>query len=147
MTPLLHEELLASDFAGTLEQALRSYVLDKLVSLDLAAALCNMSQFHFSRSFKRICGVTFSDYLLEVRIKKAVELLSRPRATVTGACYEVGFRDPSYFGRIFKRYAGITPSEYRDRWVKKRSQQAASGEIEDDSTMVLEAELALRQRR
>ena len=117
------------------------------ISAREVAELCNMSQFHFSRSFKRICGVTFSDYLLEVRIRKAVELLSKPRATVTGACYEVGFRDPSYFGRIFKRYAGITPSEYRDRWVKKRSQQAESGEVEDDSTTVLEAELTLRLRR
>ena len=111
------------------------------------AGLCNMSQFHFSRSFKRICGVTFSDYLLEVRVRKAIELLSKPRATVTGTCYEVGFRDPSYFGRIFKRYAGITPSEYRDRWMKKRSQQAKSGEVADDSTTALEAELTLRLRR
>jgi YesN/AraC family two-component response regulator len=117
------------------------------ISAREVAELCNMSQFHFSRSFKRICGVTFSDYLLEVRIRKAVELLSKPRATVTGACYEVGFRDPSYFGRIFKRYAGITPSEYRDRWVKKTSRQAKSGEVVDDSTTVLEAELTLRLRR
>jgi len=117
------------------------------ISAREVADLCNMSQFHFSRSFKRICGVTFSDYLLEIRVRKAVELLSRPRATVTGACYEVGFRDPSYFGRIFKRYAGITPSEYRDRWMMKRSQQAKSGEVVDDSTSVLEAELMLRLRR
>ena len=44
-------------------------------------------------------------------------------------------------------YAGITPSEYRDRWVKKMSQQAKSDEVVDDSTTALEAELTLRQRR
>jgi YesN/AraC family two-component response regulator len=126
------------------------------ISAREVAELCNMSSFHFSRSFKRLCGVTFSDYLLEVRIRKAVELLSRSRATVTGACYEVGFRDPSYFSRIFKRYAGITPSEYRDRYLKSATAQSAeSGSVAraagddsgEDSSADLKAELLLRLRR
>ena len=110
--------------AGAAERAVsraKAYVSQNYaekISAREVADLCNMSPFHFSRSFKRICGITFSEYLLEVRIRKAVDLLSRDRASVTGACYEVGFRDPSYFSRIFRRYAGITPSEYRERFLK-----------------------------
>ncbi len=129
------------------------------ISAREVAELCNMSQFHFSRSFRRICGQTFSEYLLEVRVRKAIELLSRPRVTVTGACLEVGFRDLSYFGRVFKRYAGMTPSEYRDRHLKTASRttaaaekpagQSGAGEAEpaDDATSKLKAELLVHKPR
>jgi len=143
-------EMAAANSAERAVAKAKAYVAqnyaEKISARELAA-LCNMSQFHFSRSFKRVCGVTFSDYLLEFRVRKAVELLSQPKATVTVACFEVGFSDLSYFGRIFKRYAGITPSEYRDRWLQKRSEKGASGDAVDDSTAVLEAELMLRLRR
>lgn len=96
--------------------------IDEKISAKSVAELCSMSTFHFSRSFKRICGVTFSEYLMETRIKKAIELLHDPGATVTGVCFEVGFRDSSYFARIFKRYAGITPSQFQDLCRKDESQ-------------------------
>jgi AraC-like DNA-binding protein len=102
--------------------------------------------------------VTFSEHLLEVRIRKAIELLSHPRATVTGAGYEVGFRDPSYFSRIFKRYAGITPSEYRDRYVRKDRRKADAAQqtssaygradtVEDDALVEAEVKPAGKLRR
>jgi YesN/AraC family two-component response regulator len=152
-----------TDFTNAAERAVakaKTYVARNFaekISAREVAELCNMSAFHFSRSFKRICGLTFSDYLLELRIRKAIELLGRPSATVTGTCYEVGFRDPSYFGRIFKRYAGITPSEYRDRHIQRASQNTSAteqsadpsgrGEAEDEGTTALKAELLLRLRR
>lgn len=153
----------ATAFANPTERAMakaKAYVAHNFaekISAREVAELCNMSPFHFSRSFKRICGLTFSDHLLEVRIRKAVEFLGRPQATVTGACYEVGFRDLSYFGRIFKRYAGITPSEYRERQLQRGSQStnaagpspnpSSKGEAVDESNAALEAELLLRLRR
>ncbi|MGD8615412.1 MAG: AraC family transcriptional regulator [Gammaproteobacteria bacterium] len=125
------------------------------ISAREVADICNMSPFHFSRSFKRICGITFSEYLLEVRIRNAIGLLSRAKASVTGTCYEVGFRDPSYFSRIFKRYAGISPSEYRERYLKGAAKSGGAGKAQqsdeanagEDSTADLHAELLLRLQR
>jgi YesN/AraC family two-component response regulator len=138
----------------------KAYVAENLpekISAKSVAALCNLSPFHFSRSFKRICGMTFSEYLMEARIMKAIELLQDPSASVTGVCFEVGFRDSSYFGRIFKRYAGITPSQYRDRRKKEASQAAGEGvkpvqnaitaPQPEDSTDALRGELIISQHR
>ena len=134
---------------------IRSNFAEKVSAAEVAR-LCNMSPFHFSRSFKRICGVTFSDYLLEFRVKKAVQLIGQHRVTVTGACYEAGFRDVSYFSRIFKRYAGMTPSQYRDRCTNTKAQDNSDAgktarhggaSAHDDSTADLHAELFVRRRR
>ncbi|MEN8132140.1 MAG: response regulator transcription factor [Pseudomonadota bacterium] len=111
-----------------------SHFADK-VSANEVAKICNMSGSHFSRVFKQVCGITFSDYLLKTRIKKAVELLRDPHTPVTSVCYDVGFYDPSYFSRVFRRYAGLTPSEYQQRCLK---------EGKDNS--MLSAELHLDER-
>jgi len=138
----------------------KAYVAENLhekISAKSVATLCSLSPFHFSRSFKRICGMTFSEYLMEARIKKAIELLQDPGASVTGVCFEVGFRDSSYFGKIFKRYAGITPSQYRDRRKQdtsksagkdvKPAQSASTAPQADDSTDALRGELVISQHR
>jgi YesN/AraC family two-component response regulator len=121
----------------------KAYVAENLeekISAKTVATLCNMSPFHFSRSFKRICGMTFSEYVMETRIRKAIELLHDPEATITGVCFEVGFRDSSYFGRIFRRYAGMSPSQYLNRYVRRDSQPArtattASSPSDSDSEL------------
>jgi AraC-like DNA-binding protein len=73
-----------------------------------------MSYFHFSRTFRRVVGVTLREYILRERINKAAKLLqSSSRMSVTTACIEAGFHDPSYFARMFRRYKGVSPSTYR----------------------------------
>lgn len=77
------------------------------------AQLCRMSPFKFSREFKRCYGMTFQEYLITMRMKKASELLINPNVLVADVAYQVGFRDPSYFTRLFKKYNGISPSDCR----------------------------------
>lgn len=79
---------------------------------DAVARMCGMSATHFSRVFKQSYGLTFQDFLLRFRVCEARELLNRPGANIADVGYLVGFSDPSYFGRIFKRYVGVSPSEY-----------------------------------
>ncbi|MDX2505903.1 MAG: helix-turn-helix domain-containing protein [Gammaproteobacteria bacterium] len=78
-----------------------------------AAKLCDMEISTFSRIFKKEHEITFRDYLIDYRIGKALELLQNPKASVTDIAYTVGFNDPSYFTRIFKRIIGVSPSQYR----------------------------------
>jgi len=74
------------------------------------AALCQMHPSTFSRAFKKDHGMTFSDYLMRHRVSKARELLDNTDATVTEVAFAVGFRDPSYFARMFRRVLGSCPS-------------------------------------
>lgn len=70
------------------------------------------SKFHFIRTFKSIYGKTPHQYLIAVRIEKAKELLEEG-ASVTDACFSVGFDGLGSFTGLFKRRTGFTPSEYR----------------------------------
>ncbi|HFC52811.1 MAG TPA: AraC family transcriptional regulator [Gammaproteobacteria bacterium] len=79
------------------------------------AQLCGMKTCVFSRAFKKEHGTTFRRYLLEYRISKARELLRRPEVLVRDIAYTVGFRDPSYFTRIFRRIVGVSPLRYHER--------------------------------
>ena len=67
---------------------------------------------YFSRYFSMKTGQSFSDYLLEVRMHKAVELLSTG-STIYDIAKKVGYNDYRHFLRTFKKYTGYTPSEYR----------------------------------
>ncbi len=64
--------------------------------------------------FKQVTGTTINDYLTLTRLEKAKKLLSDPYIKLYDVCYEVGYLSPSYFSRLFKKYAGISPSEYRN---------------------------------
>ncbi len=75
----------------------------------LAASLCSLGLFQFSRAFKRERGMTFQEYITRSRIRQAATLLRHLYAPVT----DVGFNDLSHFSRTFRRYVGIRPSEYR----------------------------------
>ncbi len=77
------------------------------------ARLCGMSPSYFSRAFRTAYGITFQEYLMRLRTREACRLLNNPNASVTDVAYTVGFNDVSYFGRMFKRYYNMSPSDYR----------------------------------
>jgi two-component system, response regulator YesN len=64
--------------------------------------------------FKQETGETINDYLTRVRIERAKELLNDFSKKSYEICYEVGYNDPAYFARTFKKLTGMTPTEYRD---------------------------------
>lgn len=67
--------------------------------------------------FKKNTGKTINNYLTEVRLEKARELLSRDNLHLQDICYRVGYLSPSYFSRLFRKYYGMSPSEYRDSLI------------------------------
>jgi AraC-like DNA-binding protein len=69
------------------------------------------SKFHFIRLFKQIYRKTPHQYLIFVRIEKAMELL-KADIPVSDVCYAVGFESLSSFSGLFKRIVGLTPSTY-----------------------------------
>lgn len=92
---------------------------EKLLQSDVASR-CGATSFQLSRAFKRVYGITFQEYLIRRRLEKAAELLCNDSASVVDVCWTVGFRDPSHFTKMFHRYSGLTPSQYRHKWRANR---------------------------
>ena len=65
--------------------------------------------------FKSQMGMTIVDYINSFRIEKATELLQNKNLSITEIALHVGFDDPGYFTRVFKKHVGATPREYRKR--------------------------------
>jgi two-component system response regulator YesN len=83
------------------------------ISLDDVSREMNISPYYFSKLFKEEAGITFIEYLTTLRMTKAKALLSDPAIPVKEVGTKVGYQDPNYFSRIFKRYTGKTPTEFR----------------------------------
>ena len=69
---------------------------------------------YVSLLFKQETGQTLNEYLTQVRVDKAKELLRDPQYKFYDICYAIGYTDPSYFTKLFKKVTGVTPSVYRD---------------------------------
>lgn len=94
----------------------RAYIDERYtgdISLESVAELISLSPPYFSRLFRSQVGKTFIDYLTDLRIGRACQLLREGRLSIKEISSAIGYADPNYFGRIFKRIIGQTPSEYR----------------------------------
>ena len=89
----------------------------KEISLDDVSSYCNISSYYFSKLFKQETGENYVEYLNKVRIENAKRLLNESDSSIKEVCYSVGFSDPNYFSRAFKKYEGVTPSEYKEAKV------------------------------
>ena len=95
---------------------MRHYV--HTITLDDIAAEIGMNRSAFCSYFKRIKGITFTQFLVEYRIITACELLKNSQKQVSEICYAVGFNDLPHFVRVFTKKMGISPSKYRKQTDK-----------------------------
>ncbi|MCK9478562.1 MAG: response regulator [Firmicutes bacterium] len=92
---------------------------NKNITLNDIANEVFLSPVYFSRIFKQYTGENFSNYLINVRIQKAIELLENPQYKVYEIGAMVGYKTTKYFYKIFKSCTGYTPTEYRFNLIKK----------------------------
>ena len=97
-------------FAGLLNMIDEHYGED--ITLEQAADSVGFSKFHFTRLFKEYTGTTFLDYVMHKRIQAAQELLSTDQS-ITSIAFRTGFNNLTSFNRSFKKYTGLSPSQYR----------------------------------
>ncbi|MCA0755760.1 response regulator [Paenibacillus sp. N4] len=85
------------------------------LSLDMLADYMNMHPNYISSLFKKETGATFIHYLNELRINEAKKLLAEHRQIpVNMIGSKVGYENRHYFNKVFKKYTGVTPGQYRE---------------------------------
>ncbi len=94
------------------EQYIRAN-LDSPIKLQDIAQAVYLSQFHLSRTFKQLTGRSVVDFVQDLRLAKAGEMLAATDLTVTEIAGRVGFKDAAYFTTCFKNRNGVTPLQYR----------------------------------
>jgi AraC-like DNA-binding protein len=101
------------------------------ISLEKMAAMLRMNESYFSRFFKRSTSNTFSDFLTQIRIGKACELLSNSDQQITSICFEVGYKNVANFNRRFLERKKLTPREYRRQTQQRLTRGEAQAEPAD----------------
>ncbi len=97
------------------------------VTLQQVADHVHVSKNYFSILFKKIMGQNFIDYLIDLRIQKAQEMLAQSELRVYEVAEQAGFNDVKYFSKLFKKMTGLSPIDYRDYHLMGR-QAGARGD-------------------
>lgn len=87
--------------------------LSSPLSLEIIAEQLHISPSHLSRTFKKTCGQSLTEYINKARIEKAREYLLKTDTLTYEIAEKVGYNDATYFSSIFKKYTGMSPTEYR----------------------------------
>ena len=93
------------------------------LTLDVIAKNMYVNYHHASKMFKKITGKSFLNYLNSIRIEKAKELCVTTRKRDYEIAKIVGIEDAYYFSRLFKRYVGMSVSEYRKKLIKTSEEE------------------------
>jgi transcriptional regulator GlxA family with amidase domain len=89
-------------------------------TMDELAGRVGMSNRNFTRRFKQATGETPLNYLHKLRVNCAKQLLETDYKSVQQVCYAVGYEDVPFFRSVFKRYSGLSPREYRQRFGREQ---------------------------
>jgi len=102
----------------SVKQFIRENIETEL-ELEKVANNFGLSVYYFSRTFKEVTGINFSEYVNKCRIDVAKELLSTGEMNVKEVCYKVGYNDPNYFSKVFKKYEGVSPANFKGTMEEK----------------------------
>jgi AraC-like DNA-binding protein len=83
------------------------------LSLTRVAKAVNMNPNYLSENFQQVTGIKFVDYVAHARFKNACEQLRNSRLRISEIAFAVGFQSLSQFNRVFKRFSGESPTQYR----------------------------------
>lgn len=90
------------------------------LSVQIMAEKTNYSEPYFCRMFKQIFGQNFTAYLTEYRVSMAKKMLEQPTVNIKEIGRAVGYEDSNYFAKVFKRVAGQSPTEYRNKVFRQK---------------------------
>lgn len=88
------------------------------ITLEEMSQVLNISPYYFSKIFKKSVGINFKEYLIKLKMEHAQKLLIETNMPIKEIAYEIGFDDPNYFIKAFKKYTGLTPTLVRNNRKK-----------------------------
>jgi AraC-like DNA-binding protein len=94
----------------------KQFIIDHLtedLSLEQVASAVHTSIFYFCKLFRKVTGITFTEFVSRARTERAKNLLLNPNLRISEIAYEVGFQSLTHFNRTFKNVVGESPTEYR----------------------------------
>lgn len=95
---------------------IKSYYMKDLTIKDVTKEL-NISESYLTKLFKQEINITFIEYLTQVRIRKAIELMKENNLPIYRIAEEVGYKDYRYFSMVFKKVIGISPKKYQNKLI------------------------------
>lgn len=105
------------EMSGTAVETIKRWIsanYNKHADLNTLANMVFLTPTYLSKLFKQETGLTLTDYITEIRLRKAKQLLKNaPDLKIHEIGAEVGYNDPAYFNKLFKRVVGVTPNEYK----------------------------------
>ena len=96
----------------------KQYIQDNItkdISQEETANHLYICSSYLSRTFKKQTGENFTQYVVRAKINKAIELLRDPKYKTYQVGEYLGYKTPSYFGKVFKAQTGLNPGDYRSR--------------------------------
>lgn len=104
----LKQDFNLSNVTGFMEEN-----ISQKINLQQIADSLKLSKFYFSKKFLQHTGVSPIRYFLELKIKHACKLLDESNISVKDVALKIGYDDPYYFSRLFKKIMGLSPTQYR----------------------------------
>jgi len=92
------------------------------LSLTKVAKVVNMNANHLSENFKQVTGINFVKYVARIRFANASDLLRNPELRISEIAFTAGFQSLSQFNRVFKRFSGKSPTEFRAKVTSNNNQ-------------------------
>lgn len=103
------------DMMARLLKFIESRIADENLKIEELAEAVNMGRTVFYGKIKALVGMSPSDFVRKLRMQRAEDLIVRSKMNFSQIAYNVGFSDPKYFTKCFKKETGMTPSEYRQK--------------------------------
>ncbi|MBQ7512550.1 MAG: helix-turn-helix domain-containing protein [Prevotella sp.] len=94
---------------------IQKHIGDESLKIEDMAEAVGLGRTVFYGKIKELVGMSPSDFLRQVRMQRAQQLVAKSKLTFSEIAYSVGFTDPKYFTKCFKKHTSMTPSEYRER--------------------------------
>ncbi len=97
-------------------EAIHGFMQERLsgeLNLDTLAAGFNLSKYHFSSKYKQLTGYPPIKHFIHMKMERACYLLDSSPASIKVISHQLGYEDPLYFSRLFRKTIGMSPSDYR----------------------------------
>jgi AraC-like DNA-binding protein len=104
---------------GKIIEMINAHIDDPNLNVEMLGQEVGISRAHLHRKMKDMIGVSPSDFIRTIRLRKACEMLKETDNDVTQIAYSIGFTSQTHFSTAFKKFMGLSPSEYRAQQSKK----------------------------